>query len=482
MDHSLPQFLVWSLIHSMWMGATLWLLTKLLEFVGLSAKRMGGVRLLTLILFTISVLTVLASKLASASSETIAPPAFQITYNTPELPLVKWVEYLINANSLFISWIWMGGVLIGLINYSFGFYNLQSSRRSSYICNDPRIINPLKKIISELNIKVVVQVRFSALINSPATVGWIRPIIYLPISLATGLSDDEIHTILYHELVHIKRHDYLINLALIGIETLFFFNPFVRLMIRAYRNEMEFACDAEVITMNDRRTYINALVKLQELRLPHHFGLAAKNNNSEFKTRINKMMNNNTSNSFRPHKLIPGLLICLLITAVFSSAFISAESISFPLNESSELLLAQDTAKAEKELELERQHRKLKEVEMKQSSEQKETLEKEREAMHRQKEALEKEKQALAQQRQVIRPVNESLKKAAKMMDEIQQELIKDGILSKKQKKVKLMFQYSDLLNGKEVLGDKYEKYKKIFNEYFPRYDSYATTKVFNYE
>ncbi len=69
-----------------------------------------------------------------------------------------------------------------------------------------------------------------------------------------------------------------------------------------------------------------------------------------------------------------------------------------------------------------------------------------------------------------------------KMMKHIRKELIKDGILSEENSKVKLMFQYSDLLNGKVVLGDKYQKYKKIFNDYFPKYDSYATTRVFKFD
>jgi hypothetical protein len=81
----------------------------------------------------------------------------------------------------------------------------------------------------------------------------------------------------------------------------------------------------------------------------------------------------------------------------------------------------------------------------------------------------------------VIADSNGSLKKAEKMMEEVQSELMKDDILNENKTKITLMFQYSDVLNGKSALGDKYEKYKDILNKYFPGYDSFATTKVFRY-
>ena len=68
------------------------------------------------------------------------------------------------------------------------------------------------------------------------------------------------------------------------------------------------------------------------------------------------------------------------------------------------------------------------------------------------------------------------------MMEEIQTELIADGLLNPNRPKMTLMFQYSDLLNGEANLGKHYEKYKAIFNRYFPKYDSYACTRVFRYQ
>ena len=77
---------------------------------------------------------------------------------------------------------------------------------------------------------------------------------------------------------------------------------------------------------------------------------------------------------------------------------------------------------------------------------------------------------------------SDAAEKATKMFEEIYDELVKDEIIGPHKAKVTLMFQYSDILNGEASLGKHYEKYKAIFNKHFPKYDSYATTRVFRYK
>ena len=81
-----------------------------------------------------------------------------------------------------------------------------------------------------------------------------------------------------------------------------------------------------------------------------------------------------------------------------------------------------------------------------------------------------------------VRGVNNALAKSKEMMEEVQRELVKDGILNENKTKITLMFQYSDVLQGERTLGKHYEKYKAILNKYFPVYDSFATTRVFRYK
>jgi len=62
---------------------------------------------------------------------------------------------------------------------------------------------------------------------SPATYGFLKPVILLPASCLTGLSTKQLQAILLHELAHIKRYDYFVNLLQVVIGNLFFFNPFI---------------------------------------------------------------------------------------------------------------------------------------------------------------------------------------------------------------------------------------------------------------
>lgn len=421
-------------------------------------QRKSIVRLSAIILFLVVTGIVFVTKIEFERSSEIG---FLLVdgefFEAHSLSMIEKFELWISSNSRLISITWLIGLAISFLRYSLGFYQIQRIKRISLPCEDQKILNLIRQIRQQLKIRSMVEVRVSSFIRSPLTSGWLKPVIYLPVGMSTGFSYEEIDTILMHEMVHIKRHDYLVNLLLASLEALFFFNPFVLVLIKDLRSDMEFACDDRVVKDYKKTTYIHALLKLQEQQLSPAMGLAAKGNNSEFIKRINKMMNR-TNNSNEKSKLIPGLIICLFLAAsIMGSAFISKTEPDKGVNEVRTPLNQQDTVKVNSKEEL-------------------------REAIQ----DVSKENFAstvfILNGKVVPIISGENLDKGEKMMNHIKKELVRDGILSAENKRVKLMFQYSDLLNGKEVLGDKYPKYKKIFNSYFPTYDSYATTRVFKYD
>nr|WP_265596205.1 M56 family metallopeptidase [Verrucomicrobium sp. BvORR106] len=101
----------------------------------------------------------------------------------------------------------------------------------------------------------------------PLVVGWIRPVVLLPAQLIGRMDQESLQTLLLHELAHLKRRDPVINLALTAIETLLFFNPAARELVRRVRWEAELACDDFVISINpDRQVYARALAQLETFR------------------------------------------------------------------------------------------------------------------------------------------------------------------------------------------------------------------------
>jgi hypothetical protein len=110
----------------------------------------------------------------------------------------------------------------------------------------------------------------------PAALGVLRPAILLPLSGLSGLSSAQIEALLAHELAHVRRHDYLVNLFQTAVETLLFYHPAVWWISRQVRVERENCCDDLAIeATGDARAYARALLRLEEQRAMVQLAVAA---------------------------------------------------------------------------------------------------------------------------------------------------------------------------------------------------------------
>jgi hypothetical protein len=113
-----------------------------------------------------------------------------------------------------------------------------------------------------------VRVLISTLADSPSVVGWLHPAILLPTTSLVNLTTDQLEAVLAHELAHIRRHDYLVNVLQTLAETLFFYQPAVWWASCRIRVERELCCDDLVVEVcGDPVTYARALTKLERLRI-----------------------------------------------------------------------------------------------------------------------------------------------------------------------------------------------------------------------
>jgi beta-lactamase regulating signal transducer with metallopeptidase domain/type II secretory pathway component GspD/PulD (secretin) len=135
----------------------------------------------------------------------------------------------------------------------------------------------LADLAKRLNVSKPVRLLQSALVEVPTVIGWLRPVILLPASCLAGLTTTQLEAVLAHELAHIRRHDYLVNLLQSVTETLLFYHPAVWWVSRRIREEREHCCDdLAVRTCGDRVAYARALATLEELRLvPPQLAVAA---------------------------------------------------------------------------------------------------------------------------------------------------------------------------------------------------------------
>jgi beta-lactamase regulating signal transducer with metallopeptidase domain len=122
---------------------------------------------------------------------------------------------------------------------------------------------------SRLRIARTVRLRKSVRVQVPLAIGWIRPVILLPVMAVTGLPSDQLEAILAHELAHVRRYDYLVNLVQSVVETLLFYHPGAWWISRRIREEREHCCDDWAVELcGDRLTYARALATLDEQRDP----------------------------------------------------------------------------------------------------------------------------------------------------------------------------------------------------------------------
>jgi bla regulator protein blaR1 len=137
-----------------------------------------------------------------------------------------------------------------------------------------------------------VKLLLSARVNVPMMMGVLKPIILLPVATINNLTTEQVEAILLHELAHIRRHDYLLNMLQTIGETILFFNPFVWLISSIIRKEREHCCDDMVVTnTGSPLPYAKALAILETNRLQdNNLALAATGNKNQLFHRIKRIM------------------------------------------------------------------------------------------------------------------------------------------------------------------------------------------------
>lgn len=183
-----------------------------------------------------------------------------------------------------------------------------------------------EKVARHMGITKKIRIWVSHHVDVPATIGFIKPVILIPLASINKLSPDQLEAIILHELSHIKRNDYLINLFISIVETILFFNPFVVLLAKVIKRERENCCDDFVIQYQyDRHSYASALLSLEQFRnMNLRLAIGATSGKKQLLLRVKRIMEINNSTNFNyGQKLVALLLITGIICSV---AWLSPES------------------------------------------------------------------------------------------------------------------------------------------------------------
>ncbi|QDT04995.1 Regulatory protein BlaR1 [Rubripirellula lacrimiformis] len=173
--------------------------------------------------------------------------------------VVRWMNLILAC--------WLGGIVLLSLRPLIGWRATRTLRSRGRTTVSESIETATKCVAERLGVGRVIEVAQSTLVEVPTVIGWLKPLVLLPASAATGLSTAQLEAVIAHELAHVRRHDYLVNLFQIVMETVFFYHPAVWWVSRRIRIEREECCDEIAAGLTgDRVAYARLLVWLEESR------------------------------------------------------------------------------------------------------------------------------------------------------------------------------------------------------------------------
>ena len=174
----------------------------------------------------------------------------------------------------------------------------------------------VNKLARKMGIGKTILLRESSKVNVPMVIGHLRPIILIPLGILNGLTPAQLEAIFAHELAHIQRYDFIINLILSQIEALFFYHPAFWWISRQIRDEREHCCDDIAISIcKDPVSYARTLANLEAQKLqtvPLSMGFAGRKNH--LLTRIQRIVMPNLNNSQSGPRAFFALLLVVFLT------------------------------------------------------------------------------------------------------------------------------------------------------------------------
>ncbi|WP_184550055.1 M56 family metallopeptidase [Mucilaginibacter sp. FT3.2] len=323
--YNISQVLGITIIHSLWQGLLVWFVLRLVFTCApsmSSIKKHNWAMAAMLAITTWFVYTFVSQMQAhvwvnlSAATAPALLPHFVFPLNHFAHPVASaYYNYVIEGYLPYISAIYFIGLTFNMLSMAINWQRINHIKRT--MIPSDRMQDYVDAFCQQLHITKYVSVNISRYVDVPCMIGFFSPIILLPISLTTHLSAEEIKAILLHELSHIKRNDYLLNLVQQFISILLFFNPFAQLINRIINQERENRCDDLVVqTTAQPLVYAHALLKLEQTRQVNlQMALAATGKKHHLLNRIERIM--------KPQKPIGNIRHLLVALAIITASISS---------------------------------------------------------------------------------------------------------------------------------------------------------------
>ncbi len=308
----------WTLVHFLWQGLLLGCATAVLLTLMRNARPEHRYTVACTALFLClawPAVEFVVRMQDAAAAMTIAAPAggwANAPGNRPE----SIMAYL-QSNLSWVVALWAACASVLSVRIALGL--LWVKRAEQRFTGNAEWQTKLDRMSAQLGISRNVRLRVVENLTSPITAGWWRPVVLVPASLITGMPAHLLEALLAHELAHVRRLDYLVNLGQNVVETLLFYHPAVWWISGRIRDEREqIADDIAATQLGEPRRLALALSELERFQFSsHHLAQAA--NGGDLMTRIKRLTRPDTQ-ALNWKAAIPVLGLAAACLSVYANA------------------------------------------------------------------------------------------------------------------------------------------------------------------
>lgn len=307
LPESFVEVLGWTLLHFVWQGTIVGLaLGFILLIVPATWARLRyALACLTLVIMAVLPIATAArvartdaAPLAGAAPHesvattrsSVSQPAVRAVIPFDSTPVAQVVTGAAPTN--WLPWIvaaWLAGVVVCSLRLAGGWWQARRLLRVDAFAPHDRWPATVSRLAARLKIERSVRILESARVQVPVVIGSLRPVLLVP-AMLSGLTPQQIEAVIAHELAHIRRHDYLVNLVQSAIETVLFYHPAVWWVSHTIRVEREHCCDdLAVAACGDALLYARALTTIETLR-HERFGTAMAVSNGSLLSRVRRLL------------------------------------------------------------------------------------------------------------------------------------------------------------------------------------------------
>ncbi len=270
---ALLKMLGWALFNSFWQMSLVWLLYVVITRLGARKFSSAIKHNLALLLLASGSVWFLVSLAANGFTHDFTQQSIIQAAIFPAGKMVflnSW-KRVIGSLLPYCSFAYL--IILSFLMFRYVRYYAHSKKlKQASLCRPPAEMKVfIEGIASRIGIHKTVGLWLSSVIQTPMTIGFLKPIILIPLATINHLSQKQMEAVLLHELAHIKRQDYVLNLMVAFTEIVFFFNPFSLLLVQAIKKEREHSCDDLVLQFRyDACAYASALLSLEKTRHHNH--------------------------------------------------------------------------------------------------------------------------------------------------------------------------------------------------------------------